>query len=115
MNRRSAIATAGGVVASFVAGMAAVSLNAGGSATTTAAAAARPAASPTARVKPIIKHRTVVVHKKAKAPAVAGSPGAIVLPAPGSATRGHVTMTGGSAVGNAEPDEGSEHESGGDD
>jgi hypothetical protein len=89
MDKRSAIATAGGVVASFVAGVAAVSFHWGLGNSTTSAAPASPAA---ARVKPIVKHRTVVVHRRAK-PTDAGR--TVVLPAP--ATSGSaVTMTSGS-------------------
>lgn len=96
MDKRSAIVTAGGVVASFVAGAAAVSFHWGLGTQTTSAAAASPAA---ARAKPIVKHRTVVVHRKAKP---AGGQGrTVVLPAPGTSGSA-VTMTSGSHAAGAD-------------
>lgn len=116
MNKRSAIVTAGGVVASFVAGAVSVSsgLGLGNSAT---AASAAPTTGPTAaRVKPVIKHRRIVVHKKAPQPkATAGAPRTVVLPAPGSSNAtAPISMTSGShASGGGELDDATEN--GGDD
>jgi len=69
MNRKSAIATAGGLVASFAAGVAAVTFNWGiANSTAATTSAATPSPSKTPKVKPIIRHRTITVHKKAPAP-----------------------------------------------
>lgn len=79
MNKKSAIATAGGLVASFAAGVAAVTFNWGladSTAATTSTASPSPTKAP--KVKPIIRHRTITVHKKAPTPnpvAVSGSSG----------------------------------------
>lgn len=97
MNRKSAIATAGGLVASFAAGIAAVSFNWGMGATTQAAA---PSPSPQ-KVKPIIKHRTITVHKKAPARPARGT---IQLASMSSSPP--VTQSGGSPSGG----EGEDHE-----
>ena len=69
MNKKSAIATAGGLVASFAAGVTAVSFN-WGLGTPTAASTTTPTVTPSqaAKVKPIVKHRTIRVHKKPKRP-----------------------------------------------
>jgi hypothetical protein len=98
MNKKSAIVTAGGLVTSFVAGVAAVSFNWGlGRSTTTQAAAAVP--KKTVPVKPIIKHRTITVHKKSPAPAgaPAQAPRTVFVPPPAAAsTTPPVTSTSGS-------------------
>ena len=65
MDKRSALLTAGGLAASFVAGAAAVSFNWGigiPQATTAADGGL------TIPLKPVVKHRTVVIHKKAPSP-----------------------------------------------
>jgi hypothetical protein len=102
MDKRSALVTAGGLTASFVAGIAAVSFDWGLVGASSATTASSASVSPKAQ-KPIIKHRTIVVHKKAK-PSKAPSVGArtVTVPAPASATTvapapSHpVTSTGGS-------------------
>ena len=107
MNKRSAVVTAGGLAASFMAGAAAVTFNWGmgtSSASTVAAAPGRVA--PAKPLKPIVKHRTIVVHRKATPPPSAGSaatapaPRTVVVPAPAptSTTSKSVTTTGGSAT-----------------
>ncbi|MGZ4153384.1 MAG: hypothetical protein ACXVQ0_02765 [Actinomycetota bacterium] len=120
MNKRSAIVTAGGVVASFVAGAVSVSsgLGLGNSAT---AATTAPTTGPTAaRVKPVIKHRRIVVHKKApQATSTAGTPQTVVLPAPAPSiaagpSTGPVSMTSGSHASTSGDDTENDHE-GGDD
>ncbi|HEX2425049.1 MAG TPA: hypothetical protein VHM47_04110 [Actinomycetota bacterium] len=114
MNKRSAIVTAGGVVASFVAGAVSVSSGLGLGNSVTAATAA-PTSGPTAsRVKPVIKHRRIVVHKKAPKARAAG-PQTVVLPAPASSiATAPISMTSGShASGSGELDDATE--SGGDD
>jgi hypothetical protein len=69
MNRKSAIATAGGLVASFAAGVAAVTFNWGlGSPAAATTPVATPSPAKTHKTKPIIRHRTITVHKKAPAP-----------------------------------------------
>jgi len=86
MNKRSAIVTAGGVVASFVAGVVSVSSGLGLGNTATAATTPTTGPSP-ARVKPIVKHRRIVVHRKAPTPrATQGGPQTVVLPAPATST-----------------------------
>jgi hypothetical protein len=107
MNKRSAIATAGGVVASFVAGMAAVSSNLGLGSQAATVPTSRPVAE---RVEPIVKHRRIVVHKTAPAAkgARAQAPRTVVLPAPASATSfAPMSTTSGSHAAGGE----SEHES----
>jgi hypothetical protein len=105
MNKRSAVLTAGGLAASFMAGAAAVTFNWGmstSSASTVAAAPGRP--EPAKPLKPIVKHRTVVIHRKAPSPLAAATAPApagrtIVIPAaaPTSTTTSKsVTTTGGS-------------------
>jgi len=76
MNKKSALVTAGGVAGSFIAGAAAVSFNWGMG--TPAPAGTQAAATTPGRthVKPIVKHRRIVVHRKASSstgPATAGS------------------------------------------
>ncbi|HEX3299112.1 MAG TPA: hypothetical protein VHW68_03260 [Actinomycetota bacterium] len=105
-NKRSAVLTAGGLAASFMAGAAAVTFHWGmgtSSASTVAAAPSRAAAPKP--LKPIVKHRTIVVHRKAPAPpatttAPAPAPAAqtvvVPAPAPTSTTSKSVTTTGGS-------------------
>jgi hypothetical protein len=82
MDKRSALVTAGGLAASFVAGIAAVSFDWGllGSGTS-AAAPARTHASPTP-LKPIVKHRTVVIHKKSPASSSPAGARTITIPRP---------------------------------
>ena len=126
MNRRSAIAVAGGLTGALVSGVAGYSVR----------VHSTDAASAAAATKPIIRHKTktITIHKKAKAPAVAQvaaaapavqtvvvhrAPTVVHLPtrpAPPPA----VHHTGGSTTGGAggEPGEGSEHgehDGGGDD
>ena len=75
MNKKSAIATAGGLVASFAAGVAAVTFNWGiANSTAATTSAATPSPSKTPKVKPIIRHRTITVHKKAPAPSPVSIP-----------------------------------------
>jgi hypothetical protein len=93
VNKRSAIVTAGGVVASFVAGVVSVSsgLGLGSAATAPTAPTTGPSA---AQAKPVIKHRRIVVHKKAPGrKAATGAPQTVVLPAPSTAP---ISMTSGS-------------------
>lgn len=114
MNKRSAVVTAGGLAASFMAGAAAVTFNWGmgtSSASTVAAAPSR-VASPKP-LKPIVKHRTIVIHRKATPPpsATTGSAPAartvvVPAPAPTSTTTKSVTTTGGSPTTSGE----SEHD-----
>jgi hypothetical protein len=102
MNKRSAIATAGGLAASFVAGVAAVSFHWGLGANqpdAVSAAAVRPTAT-----KPRVRHRTIVIHKKAPG----GSPAparTVVVPAPSRTTSAPVATTGGSSVAGGERDD----------
>ena len=81
MNKKSALATAGALTASFVAGAAAVSFNWGlGTPTPSAGAATRaPASKP---LKPIVKHRTIVIHKKSPASPSSAAPRTVVVSAP---------------------------------
>ena len=116
MNKRSAVVTAGGLAASFMAGAAAVTFNWGmgtSSASTVAAAPGRVA--PAKPLKPIVKHRTIVVHRKATPSAsMASAPAGrtVVVPAPApttttsATTSKSVTTTGGSPTASGE----SEHE-----
>ncbi len=114
MNKKSAIATAGGLVASFVAGIAAVSFNWGIGTPSAASTAAAPKGTTPTPVKPIIKHRTITVHKKAPTPTgsagSASAPRTVVLPAqPVAAAPPPVTTTSGStASGGGESDDGGE-------
>ena len=117
MNKKSALVTAGGLTVSFVAGIAAVSFDwglVGSSAATTASANA--SASPKA-LKPIVKHRTIVVHKKAPGPKPSATVArTVTLPAPTTvapAPSYPVTTTGGSPIGGGDDSGDSEH--GGDD
>ncbi len=108
MNKRSALLTASGLAASFVAGAAAFSVNWGlGSANGSTVAANQDAG-----VKPIVKHRTIVVHRKAPASAAGARPQTVVLPAPAPAHSTVVTTTGGSATAGGEHEDETE---GGDD
>ena len=114
MKKRSAVVTAGGLAASFMAGAAAVTFNWGmgtSSASTVAAAPGRVA--PAKPLKPIVKHRTIVIHRRAPsppsvttAPAPAGRTVVIPAPAPTSTTPKPVTTTGGSPIASGE----SEHD-----
>jgi hypothetical protein len=98
MNKRSAILAAGGVVASFVAGAVSVSSGLG---VGNSASATTPTTGPAARVKPIVRHRRIVVHKKAPAPGVSGAAGrTVVLPAPPSTAP--ISMTSGSHAASGE-------------
>jgi hypothetical protein len=104
MDKRSALLTAGGLAASFVAGAAAVSFNWGigiPQATTPAVGGL------TIPLKPVVKHRTVVIHKKAPSPP-AGSV-VVLTPAAPAQTQAVVTSSGSHSA------SGSENESGGDD
>lgn len=124
MNKRSAIAVAGGLTGALVSGVAGYSVR----------VHSAPVASDPATTKPIIKTKTktITIHKKAKAPAVAHvaaaapavqtvvvhrAPTVVHLPtrpAPPPA----VHHTGGSTHGGAgggEPGEHGEHDGGGDD
>jgi hypothetical protein len=91
MNKRSALFTASGLAASFAAGAAAFSVNWGlGTSNASTVAATTPTQTAAPKVKPIVKHRTVVVHKEAPAtPGIAGSPSVapqtVVVPAPAPA------------------------------
>lgn len=109
MDKKSAIATAGGLVASFVAGVAAVSFNWGMGTPSTPASSVSPTA-PT-QAKPIIKHRTITIHKRD--PASTPAPRTVVLPAPSTSSSPSVALTGGSHTAGGEDD--GEHEGGSDD
>ena len=110
MNKRSAVLTAGGLASSFMAGAAAVTFNWGmgtSSASTVAAAPGR--VEPPKPLKPIVKHRTIVIHRRAPsppsvttAPAPAGRTVVIPAPAPTSTTPKPVTTTGGSPIASGE-------------
>jgi hypothetical protein len=119
MNKRSALLTASGLTASFAAGAAAFSFNWGlGTSNASTVAAATPTRSAPHKVKPIVKHRTVVVHKKAPSTAgTAGSPSVapqtVVVPAPApaavapaAAPKPVVTHTSGSPTAGGEKDSG---------
>jgi len=112
MNRRSALLTASGLAASFVAGAAAVSFN-WGLGTSNAATVAASDAPPTQKVKPIVKHRTIVVHRKAPSSTsgVSAAPQTVVLPAPAVAVApapAPVTTTSGSPTAGGERDDSGE-------
>lgn len=118
MDKRSALVTAGGLTASFVAGIAAVSFDWGLVGSSSATAAAPTSASPKA-LKPIVKHRTIVVHKKAPSPKPSAATGArtVTLPAPAPTTVAPstpVAKTSGSPAG-AGDDGADSGEHGGDD
>ncbi|MGE5226244.1 MAG: hypothetical protein ACM3OO_05155 [Planctomycetaceae bacterium] len=123
MNKRSALLTAGGLATSFAAGAAAFSVNWGlGTSNASTVAAATPTKTAAPKVKPIIKHRTVVVHKKAPAtPGSAGSPSlapqTVVVPAPAPAVAPATAPKPAVTHTSASPTAGGEHESegGGDD
>jgi hypothetical protein len=114
MKKRSAVVTAGGLAASFMAGAAAVTFNWGmGTSSASTVAAATGKAAPSKPLKPIVKHRTIVIHRKAPpppsvttAPAPAGRTVVIPAPAPTSTTPKPVTTTGGSPIASGE----SEHD-----
>ena len=112
MNKKSALAAAGGLAASFVAGMGAVSVGWGVGTPSAAAPSSTSASAPTAKaVKPIVKHRTIVVHKKAPANKAApsmGTPQTVVLaPAAPAPPPPAVAHTSGSTASGG--DDGSEH------
>lgn len=97
MNKKSAIVTASGLVTSFVAGVAAVSFNWGlGHSTATQAAAVLPETNPS--TKPIIKHRTITIHKKSPTSAAtsAQAPRTVVMPGAGTSMTSPLTTTSGS-------------------
>lgn len=112
MNKRSAVVTAGGLAASFMAGAAAVTFNWGmGTSSASTVAAATGKAAPSKPLKPIVKHRTIVIHRKAPsppsattapAPAPAGRTVVIPTPAPSSTASKSVTTTGGSPTASGE-------------
>ena len=107
-NKRSAVLTAGGLAASFMAGAAAVTFHWGmGTSSASTVASAPISVKPSKPLKPIVKHRTIVIHRKAPSPppAAAATPPAsqtVVIPAPAVAptttTSKSVTTTGGSAT-----------------
>ena len=114
-NKRSAVLTAGGLAASFMAGAAAVTFHWGmGTSSASTVAAAPSSVDPAKPLKPLVKHRTIVIHRKAPSPspaAIAPAPSAqtVVIPAPPAptgTTSKSVTTTGGSATTGGE----SEHE-----
>ncbi len=108
MNKKSALLTASGLAASFVAGAAAVSFSWGiPSVATVAAGGTGVTAAP---LGPIVKHRTVVIHKKSPAPARSQT---VVLPA-STRSQPAVVMTGGSPTTGMSEDDGY-GEDGGDD
>jgi hypothetical protein len=109
MDKRSALFTAGGLAASFVAGAAAVSFNWGIAASDANTTATGGVSFP---LKPVVKHRTVVIHKKAPtATGAAARPVVVLTPAAPAQTQTSavVTTSGSHGAGN------SENESGGDD
>jgi len=106
-NKRSAVLTAGGLAASFMAGAAAVTFHWGmGTSSASTVASAPISVKPSKPLKPIVKHRTIVIHRKAPSPppAAAAPPASqtVVIPAPAVAptttTSKSVTTTGGSAT-----------------
>jgi hypothetical protein len=109
MNKRSAVLTAGGLATSFMAGAAAVTFNWGMDTSSALTVAAAPGGVETP--KPIVKHRTIVIHRKATPPpsaTTASAPAArtVVVPAPApmSTTSKSVTTTGGSPTTSGESD-----------
>jgi hypothetical protein len=115
MNKKSAIATAGGLVASFVAGVAAVSFNWGLTRPTPVSQAASATSPVPAKVEPIIKHRTITIHKKApthESTSASGSRTVVLAAAPAPATA-PVATTSASPVSGGESDDGERE--GGDD
>jgi hypothetical protein len=111
MNKRSAIVTAGGLAASFVAGVAAVSANWGLGTPSSSVVSATAPTTPKP-VKPIVKHRRIVVHKKAPAPKGPPSPGPTIAVSGPTQTAPVVTTSGSHGAG-GESDDGAER--GGDD
>ena len=112
MDKRSALVTAGGLTASFVAGIAAVSFDWGLLGASAPSAAAAPTSASPKALKPIVKHRTIVVHKKAppKPSSPTGVARTVALPAPAPATVAPstpVAKTSGSPAGGG--DDGGEH------
>lgn len=105
-NKRSAVLTAGGLAASFMAGAAAVTFHWGmGTSSASTVASAPISVKPSKPLKPIVKHRTIVIHRKAPSPPPVAAPPAsqtVVIPAPAVAptttTSKSVTTTGGSAT-----------------
>ena len=103
MNKRSAIATAGGLAASFMAAAAAVAFNWGiGASTPTSVSAA---ASPSPKgVKPRVRHRTIVVHKKSPGSRRASGT-TFVVPGPTRTPSAAIATTAGSHAGGSEHDD----------
>jgi hypothetical protein len=93
MNKRSAILTAGGLAASFVAGVAVVSANLGLGAPATSSTVVGGATSQS--VKPIVKHRLIVIHRRSPGGASRGSRAPVVLPA-SARSMPSITTTSGS-------------------
>src|SRR3954454_5605164 len=92
-NKRSAVLTAGGLAASFMAGAAAVTFHwgMGTSAASTVSAEPGRAESPKP-LKPIVKHRTIVIRRKARAVSfdgAVGGPGGAHRRGPRAATDEH--------------------------
>lgn len=106
MNRRSAMAVAGGLVAAMLAGAVAFSATLDGGGSTIAASTAAPT--------PIVRtiHHTVTIHKKAKAHA-GGGRRVVVVPAPSSGTV--QTPSASSAVSPSHPKGADDREGAGDD
>jgi hypothetical protein len=103
MNKRSAVVTAGGLAASFMAGAAAVAFNWGLGATAPSSVSAAATLGPTA-TKPRVRHRTIVVHKKARGGTP--TPGrTVIVPAPSPVASSPAATTGGSAVVSGEHDD----------
>ncbi len=108
MNKKSAMAIAGGLVAAIGSTLGAVS------ASLTNGTTPQAQAEPARTAKPIVRtiHRTVTVHKK---PKHTPAPVQIVAVAPGStSTSAPVTHSSGSLAAGHESDDGGEHESGDD-
>jgi len=112
MNKRSAVLTAGGLAASFMAGATAVTVHWGMGTSSAATVAAAPGRTQPP-LKPIVKHRTIVIHRKASPPppattGVAPAARTVVIPAatPVSTVSTSVTTTGGSPTASGE----SEHD-----
>ena len=117
MNKRSALLTASGLTASFAAGAAAFSFNWGLGTSNASTVAAAPAGSTTPKVKPIVKHRTIVVHKKAPSTTgTAGSPSVapqtVVVPAPAPVVAPAVAPTPAVTHTSASPTAGGENDAG---
>jgi hypothetical protein len=114
VNKKSAIVTAGGLAASFVAGAAAVSSGWGLGRSINASALGAGSLVSSAPLKPIVKHRTIVIHRKAPAHVgvSTGQQRIVVLPPSGQQRSAPVVTTSASPTATA-GDDGAE--SGGDD